>query len=80
MFDPDNAVGVVLDQRVAINGIQRQAGTYTVTPITVVTSQSVNLYGLDQDVQPVYHRLRQRREPLGAPGDPAWRHRRHPQL
>ena len=28
MFDPDNAVGVILDQRVAINGIQRQAGTY----------------------------------------------------
>lgn len=53
-FDPDNAFGVVLDQRVAINGIQRQAGTHTVTPITVVTNQSVNLYGLDQSVQPVY--------------------------
>jgi uncharacterized phage protein gp47/JayE len=54
MFDPDNAVGVVLDQRVTINGLQRQAGTYTVTPITVVNSQSVNLYGLDQTAQPVY--------------------------
>jgi len=54
MFDPDNAVGVVLDQRVAINGIQRQAGTYTLTPITIVTTQACNLYGLDQDVQPVY--------------------------
>ncbi len=54
MFDPDNAVGVILDQRVAINGIQRQAGTYTITPITVVVSQSVNLYGLDQSDQPVY--------------------------
>lgn len=53
-FDPDNAIGTVLDQRVAINGIQRQAGTYTVTPITVVNSQSVNLYGLDQTAQPVY--------------------------
>lgn len=53
-FDPDNAVGVVLDQRVAINGIVRQGGTYTVTPITVVTSQSVNLYGLDQSAQEVY--------------------------
>lgn len=53
-FDPDNAIGVVLDQRVAINGIQRQAGTYTITPITVVTSQSVNLYGLDQDAQEIY--------------------------
>jgi hypothetical protein len=53
-FDPDNAIGVVLDQRVAINGIQRQGGTFTVTNITLVTSQSVNLYGLDQTVQPVY--------------------------
>lgn len=54
MFNPDNAIGVVLDQRVAINGIQRQAGTYTITNITIVTSTSVNLYGLDQSVQPVY--------------------------
>jgi len=53
-FDPDNAIGNVLDQRVAINGIQRQAGTNTVTPVTLVTSASVNLYGLDQTVQPVY--------------------------
>ena len=54
MFDPDNAVGVVLDQRVAINGIQRQAGTFTLTPISIVTSQACNLYGLDQTTQPVY--------------------------
>lgn len=53
-FDPDNAIGNVLDQRVAINGIQRQAGTYTTTNITVVTSQSVNLYGLDQEDQEIY--------------------------
>lgn len=53
-FDPDNAIGKILDQRVAINGIQRQAGTYTITPITVVTTQSVNLYGLDQTEQQVY--------------------------
>lgn len=54
MFDPDNAIGNILDQRVAINGIQRQAGTYTVTNITLVLSQSVNLYGLDQTTNPVY--------------------------
>lgn len=54
MFDPDNAVGEVLDQRVAINGIQRQGGTFTTTDVTIVFSSSVNLYGLDQDVQPVY--------------------------
>lgn len=53
-FDPDNAIGNVLDQRVAINGIQRQAATYTTTYIEVVASQSLNLYGLDQSVQPVY--------------------------
>jgi hypothetical protein len=53
-FDPDNAVGNILDQRVAINGIQRQAGTYTVTPITIVTNAVVNLYGLDQTAQQVY--------------------------
>lgn len=53
-FDPDNAIGVVLDQRVAINGIQRQAGTFSVTNVTVTTSTSVNLYGLDQTDQPVY--------------------------
>lgn len=58
MFDPDNAIGVILDQRVAINGIQRQAGTFTVTNVTIVTTQALNLYGLDQaqdaDAQPVY--------------------------
>lgn len=54
MFDPDNAIGVVLDQRVAINGIQRQAGTFTLTNVTISTNQSVNIYGLDQTVQPVF--------------------------
>lgn len=53
-FDPDNAIGVILDQRVSINGIQRQGGTYTVTPITVTLSTSVNLYGLDQTANPLY--------------------------
>lgn len=53
-FDPDQAVGRVLDQRVAINGIQRQAGTHTVTPVSLVLSQSVNLFGLDQDDEDPY--------------------------
>jgi hypothetical protein len=53
-FDPDQAFGVILDQRVALNGIQRLAGTYTTTNITIVTSQALNLYGLDQTTQPVY--------------------------
>lgn len=57
-FDPDNAIGVVLDQRISINGIQRQAGTYSITPIELIVTQPINLYGLDQvsglDPQPVY--------------------------
>ena len=53
-FDPDQAIGTQLDQRCAINGVQRQAGTYSTTDITIVLTQSVNLYGLDQSAQPVY--------------------------
>lgn len=53
-FDPDNAVGNVLDQRVSINGIQRQAGTHTVTNITVTASKPVTLFGVDQAVNPPY--------------------------
>ena len=53
-FDPDLALGTILDQRCAINGIQRQAATYTLTNVTVTTTQVVNLYGLDQSVQPVF--------------------------
>lgn len=54
MFDPDNAIGTVLDQRVAINGIQRQAGTFTTTNVSITVTQSLNLYGLDQSIQPIY--------------------------
>lgn len=46
-FDPDLAYGNTLDERVAINGIQRKAGTFSTTEITVVTSQSCTLQGLD---------------------------------
>jgi uncharacterized phage protein gp47/JayE len=53
-FDPDNAIGNVLDQRVAINGIQRQAGTRTVTNVTITVSESLTLYGVDQAVNPPY--------------------------
>lgn len=53
-FDPDNAIGVVLDQRVAINGLQRLGGTFTITNVTIVNSASVNLYGVDQAAQPIY--------------------------
>ena len=46
-FDPDQALGRVLDQRVAINAITRNGGTYTLTPVEIVTDDAVNLVGLD---------------------------------
>lgn len=49
-FDPDQAIGVTLDQRVALNGIQRLGGTFTLTNITVVTDRSLNLPGLDAEI------------------------------
>ena len=46
-FDPDQAVGRVLDQRCAINGIVRAGGTYTQTTIVVSTDRALTLNGLD---------------------------------
>lgn len=46
-FDPDQAVGTVLDQRCAINGVLRQVGTYTVTNVSVSATQAATLQGLD---------------------------------
>jgi len=46
-FDPDLAFGRTLDQRAAINGIQRQAGTHTTTSILITTDRTVSLKGLD---------------------------------
>ncbi|MBO7735893.1 MAG: hypothetical protein J6S67_25210 [Methanobrevibacter sp.] len=48
-FDPDQAIGNVLDQRCAINGVQRKAGTYTYVVIDVTCDRSVTLPGLDQN-------------------------------
>lgn len=53
-FDPDTAIGVILDSRVAYNGIQRLAGTATVTNITITTTQALTLPGLDQTTVPAY--------------------------
>lgn len=47
-FDPDQAVGTVLDQRCAINGIQRKGGTYTYVTIEVEADRSVTLDGIDR--------------------------------
>jgi uncharacterized phage protein gp47/JayE len=46
-FDPDTAEGVVLDARVAINGIARNAGTYTIQPVEVTVDRAMTLQGLD---------------------------------
>jgi len=46
-FDPDQAFGRVLDQRVAINGITRNGGTYTFTPVEITVDRALNLIGLD---------------------------------
>ncbi len=48
-FDPDQAVGVVLDQRAAINDVRRAGGTYTLQDISIVTSTTVTLQGLDAE-------------------------------
>lgn len=48
-FDPDQAIGTVLDQRCAINGVQRKAGTYTYVGVDITTDRSVTLPGLDQN-------------------------------
>lgn len=46
-MDPDQAQGRVLDQRVAINGLERKGGTYTVTPVNITVDRAVSLVGLD---------------------------------
>ncbi len=46
-FDPDLAVGKVLDQRCAINGVTRRAGTYTTSPVSVTVDRAITLPGLD---------------------------------
>lgn len=48
-FDPDQAVGTILDQRVSLNNIARNGGTYTIEPITITVDRTVNLEGLDDD-------------------------------
>lgn len=46
-MDPDHAFGVVLDSRVAYNGIQRQGGTFTLTNVSITTTKALTLQGLD---------------------------------
>lgn len=46
-FDPDQAIGTQLDNRCAINGVVRQAGTNTLVTVLVTVTQAVTLNGLD---------------------------------
>lgn len=48
-FDPDTVSGVLQDARYALNGIPRQGGTYTYTPVSVTASKAVTLTGLSDD-------------------------------
>jgi len=52
-FDPDNSFGVLLDQRCAINGIQRKQGTFTYINIDIMVDRPVQLDGLDDDITDV---------------------------
>lgn len=47
-FSVDASFGIYLDQRVALNGISRRAGTYTVTEVSVVVASALNLIGVDE--------------------------------
>lgn len=53
-FDPNQAFGVTLDQRLGLSGVIRLGGTFSLVNITVTASQGLTLFGLDQTVQPVY--------------------------
>lgn len=46
-FDPDRAIGVQLDERCAINRIQRNGGTYTIQPVDITVNATTSLQGLD---------------------------------
>ena len=48
-FNPDRAIGRLLDERVVINNIIRKGGTYTITPIDITVDSTVTLQGLDKD-------------------------------
>ncbi len=52
-FDPDQAVGRILDQRVVINNIVRQGGTFTIQPIDITVDRTVTLAGLDANFNSV---------------------------
>ena len=47
-FDPDKAVGVSLDNRIAYNGVRRKGISYTILPVNVeIGNTPTTLYGLN---------------------------------
>lgn len=46
-FDPDRALGRVLDERVVINNIERVGATFTTIDINITVDRTVTLAGLD---------------------------------
>ncbi len=51
-MDPDQAFGTTLDDRCAINGVVRYAGTYTQQSVQVTVNQAVTLLGLSSTSNP----------------------------
>ena len=48
-FDIEQAIGVVLDQRVSLLGIQRQGATFTQQQVQITVNNAVTLEGLDAE-------------------------------
>lgn len=46
-FNPDKALGRILDERTTINNIERAGATFTTINITITCDRTVNLQGLD---------------------------------
>ena len=46
-LDPDQAIGVVLDQRVAFNNIERIGGDFTIITMEITNNKTLPLNGLD---------------------------------
>jgi nitrate reductase NapAB chaperone NapD len=49
-FSVANSFGILLDQRVALNGLTRRPGTYTMQDVTVTVDRALTLAGLDDDL------------------------------
>lgn len=48
-FDIEQAIGVVLDQRISLLGLTRQGATYTQQQVNITVDRSLTLQGLDDD-------------------------------